>query len=311
MKLALLFISLLFNIHADTISNIKQRGVLNCGVSTGLPGFSSLSDKGEWHGFDVDICRAIAVSIFDDSRKVKFVPLTNQMKFNALQNQKIDVLSRVTSFNYSNDQKNGLIFAGVTYFDSQGVMVYKQPNVKTLKDLNGLTVCLISGTTSERNLVRYSNKYNISFETISYETGSFALKALKKGRCEALSTDKSALYILKKSLAHPDEANILEESIGFEPLALMIRDDDPEWFKHIRWVIFSLIKAEIEGVGISDATAPYKFKTNIPKKYQAILSKVGNYQDIFNRNLGEVYDIPRALNDLYQKGGLLYAPDFT
>ena len=180
MKLVLCFISILFHVYADTISNIKQRGFLNCGVSTGLPGFSTLSDRGEWHGFDVDICRAIAVSIFDDPHKVKFIPLTNQMKFNALQYQKIDVLSRVTSFNYSNDQKNGLIFAGVTFFDSQGVMVYKQPNVKTLKDLNGLTICLISGTTSERNLVKYSNEYNITFETISFETGSFALKAPKK-----------------------------------------------------------------------------------------------------------------------------------
>lgn len=311
----------LMSIHATTLDEIKSRGVVNCGVTTGLSGFSSINSQGQWVGFDVDICRAIAVAVFGDKEKVKFIPLTNQVKFNALSSKEIDVLSRVTTWDYQSDHKNGLVYVGVTYFDTQGIMVYAKNKIQSMADLNHMTICLISGTTSERNLSTYAVKHDQTFDTLTFDKGSLALKALKNGRCEALSTDKSALHVLKKSLPNPDEATILNVSLGFEPLAIMVRDDDANWFKLIRWTLFALIKGEEDGIGryVKESNMPLRIGLEhiepkvitMPEWALQILHQVGNYQEIFYRNLTVPFEIPRDLNALYHQGGLLYSPPWN
>ncbi len=310
---------------ASSMDMIKSRGYLRCGVTTGLPGFSFKDDQGNWHGFDVDMCKALSFVIFGEPDKTEFVTLTNQMAISALKSHQVDILARVTSINYSRDNIKGLIFAATDYIDQQGFMV-KSGSFKMPNDLNNKTICLVTGSTSESNIADYANKHSIDIKTLVFDHGQFALRALESGRCDVLSTDQSALHILKKKLTHQDEYTILDTGISIEPLSLMIRDDDISWFKLVRWVVFALIKAEEIGFykEYKDTLVPLRNNQERIlqlKKYRNDFSKVswaydlilyiGNYGQIFERNLTRPFDIERGKNALIREGGVLYSPDFN
>src|SRR3982075_2598669 len=233
---------------AQTLKTVKDRGMLSCGVSQGLPGFSSPDDKGNWTGLDVDICRAVAAAIFNDATKVKFVPLSAKDRFTALQSGEIDVLSRNTTWTLSRDTSLGANFTGVTYYDGQGFMVRKTLKVNSALELNSASVCVQTGTTTEQNLADYFKANNMKYEVIAFTTADETIKAYEAGRCDAFTTDVSQLYAQKLKLANANDHVILPEIISKEPLGPMVRHADDQWFDVVKWVHFAMINAEELGL---------------------------------------------------------------
>src|SRR5689334_14497519 len=233
---------------AQTLKTVKDRGSLSCGVSQGLPGFSSPDDKGNWTGLDVDICRAIAAAIFNDPSKIKFVPLSAKDRFTALQSGEIDVLSRNTTWTISRDTSLGANFTGVTYYDGQGFMVKKSLKVNSALELNSASVCVQTGTTTEQNLADYFKANNMKYEVIAFGTNDETVKAYEAGRCDVFTTDQSGLYANRLKLAKPNDHMVLPEIISKEPLGPMVRHGDDKWFNIVRWTLFAMINAEEMGV---------------------------------------------------------------
>jgi len=314
--------------HAGTLDDIKKKGFLTCGVSTGLAGFSLPDDKGNWTGFDVDFCRAIAAAIFNDATKVKFSPLSSQARFTALQSGEVDILSRNTTWTMSRDTSLGLKFAGTTYYDGQGFMVKKALNVKSALELSGASVCTQTGTTTEQNLADYFGSHNMKYEVVSFEKQEDVDKAYESGRCDVYTTDQSGLYATRLTLANPEDNIVLPEIISKEPLALTIRQGDDPWFNVVKWVYFAVVNAE--ELGVTSKNADDMLKSKNPEiarlvgtdgkfgegiglsnawAYQAV-KLVGNYGEIFDRNLGPNtrLKIARGVNALWNKGGLQYGP---
>ncbi len=233
---------------AQTLKTVKDRGMLSCGVSQGLPGFSSPDDKGNWTGLDVDVCRAIAAAIFNDPTKVKFVPLSAKDRFTALQSGEIDVLSRNTTWTLSRDTSLGANFTGVTYYDGQGFLVKKSLKVNSALELNSASVCVQTGTTTEQNLADYFKGNNMKYEVIAFGTADETVKAYESGRCDVFTTDVSGLYAERLKLANPADHVVLPEVISKEPLGPMVRHGDDQWFDLVKWVLFAMIDAEELGV---------------------------------------------------------------
>ena len=233
---------------AQTLKTVKDRGMLSCGVSQGLPGFSSPDDKGNWTGIDVDVCRAIAGAIFNDPAKVKFVPLSAKDRFTALQSGEIDVLSRNTTWTISRDTSLGANFTGVTYYDGQGFMVKKSLKVNSALELNSASVCVQTGTTTEQNLADYFKANNMKYEVIAFATNDETVKAYEAGRCDVFTTDQSGLYANRLKLASPNDHMVLPEIISKEPLGPMVRHGDDQWFDIVKWTLFAMITAEELGV---------------------------------------------------------------
>jgi len=316
--------------HAGkTLDGIKARGQVVCGVNTGLAGFSAADSNGKWTGLDVDICRAIAAATLGDPEKVKYVPLNAQQRFTALQSGEVDVLSRNTTFTLTRDASLGLHATVVTYYDGQGFMVPVKSKIKSAKQLKSQTVCVQSGTTTEKNLTDYSKANNLNIKPVVFEKLEAAENAYFTGRCIAYTTDASGLASTRNKVAKdPNEHLILPELISKEPLGPMVRRGDDEWFAIVKWTIYGLL--ESEEYGITQANADALKATSKDPVVQRILGAsedtgkllgldrdwmvrtikaTGNYGEIFERNVGpkSPLGLPRALNNQWNKGGLMYA----
>ena len=314
--------------QAQTLKKIIERGAVICGVTQGMPGFSIPDDRGNWSGFDVDFCRAMAAAIFNDASKVKFSPLSAKDRFTALQSGEIDVLARVTSWTLSRDTALGLNFAAVTYYDGQGFLIRRSKKLNSALELNGASVCTQTGTTSELNLSDYFRTHKIKYEVVAFATADEVVKAYETDRCDVFSTDVSQLYAVRLKLPDPNEHVILPEIISKEPLGPVVRHGDDQWLDIARWTHFAMINAE--ELGISSKNIGEAMKSDRPDVMRLVgtegsfgeqlgLSKawaerivrlVGNYGEVFERNLGagSRLGIPRGINNLWNKGGIQYAP---
>jgi len=313
---------------AQTLKTVKDRGVLSCGVSSGLPGFSAPDDKGNWAGFDVDLCRAIAAAIFNDPTKVKYVPLSAKDRFTALQSGEIDVLSRNTTWTLSRDTSLGVNFAAITYYDGQGFLVRKSLKVNSALELNSASVCVQTGTTTEQNVADYFKGNNMKYEIIAFGTADETVKAYEAGRCDVFSSDVSGLYAERLKLAVPADHGVLSEVISKEPLGPMVRHGDDQWFDIVKWTQFALVNAE--ELGITQKNVDDMAKSDKPELRRVfgidgnlgetlgltkdwvvrIVKATGNYGEVFDRNIGagSKLGIARGLNALWNKGGIQYAP---
>jgi len=311
-----------------TLDTIKNKGVLTCGVSTGVAGFSLADSQGRYTGLDVDTCTAIAAAVFGDGSKAKFVPLTTQQRFTALQSGEVDVLTRDTTDTLSRDTQLGLNFAPVNYYDGQGFMVRKSLGVKSAKELNGATVCVQPGTTTELNLADYFRANKMQFKSVVIEKLEEVESAFFSGRCDVYTTDASGLAGTRATKAqNPDDYVILPELISKEPLAPAVRHGDEEWNDIVRWTVYALIEAEERGVTQKNADEMLRSDDPTIKRllgatpgmgkalgldekwaYNAIKA-VGNYGEIFDRNVGKdsPLKLERGINDLWTRGGLMYA----
>jgi len=313
---------------AQTLNTVKQRGILNCGANGTLAGFGLPDAKGVWHGIDVDVCRAIAAAIFDDLNKVKFVPLTAKDRFTALQSGEVDVLSRNTTWTSSRDTSLGLNFTGVTYYDGQGFMVHKSLKVNSALELNGASVCVQQGTTTELNLADFFRAHKMQLKTVTFATANEAIKSYDAGRCDAYTTDASGLYAERLRLSNPGDNIVLPEIISKEPLGPVVRHGDDQWFDIVKWVLFAMINGEELGItqknidSMMKSTNPairrfvgtegnYGEQLGLTKDWAVrIIKSVGNYGEVFDRNVGKdsPLKIARGLNRLWNKGGIQYAP---
>ncbi|WP_071872020.1 amino acid ABC transporter substrate-binding protein [Atopomonas hussainii] len=312
-----------------TLDAITAKGFVQCGISDGLPGFSYADSKGQYVGMDVDVCRAVAAALFGDATKVKYTPLTAKERFTALQSGEVDMLSRNTTWTSSRDAAMGLNFAGVNYYDGQGFLVNKKLGVTSAKELDGAAVCIQAGTTTELNLADYFRANNMKYTPITYDKSDESAKALEAGRCDVLTSDQSQLYAQRIKLAKPDDYVVLPEVISKEPLGPAVRQGDADWFNIVKWTLFAMVNAEEMGVTMSNVEDLAKNSTNpdvrrllgaegefgkdlkLPKDWAVqIVKQVGNYGESFDRNVGAGSElkIARGLNDLWNKGGLQYAP---
>mgnify|MGYP001376541267 CR=1 FL=1 len=314
-----------------TLEDVKSRGILNCGVSEGVPGFSNPDSSGNWAGLDSDVCRAVAVAIFDDPEKVNFVPLTSKQKILAVVTGQVDLTSRTTTWTMKRDTKEGVDFTTIVFYDGQGFMVRKSIGVTDARELQGATVCVTSGTTTELNLADFALANNIEMEAVVFEGKKEAVNAYKTGRCDALTTDSSQLAAFRTTMDNPGDHLILKELISKEPLSPLVRHGDNEWKDLVSWIVNGLITAEELGVTSANA-ADMAANTNNPTIQRLlgttgeyggyiglendwmlrVISKIGNYGEIFERNLGQAtpLKLKRGLNALPRDGGLLYAPAF-
>jgi len=315
-------------VTAQTLKTVRDRGALVCGVSQGLPGFSTPDDRGNWTGLDVDLCRAIAAAIFNDPGKVKYSPLSAKDRFTALQTGEIDVLSRNSTWTMSRDAQLGLNFAAVNYYDGQGFMVRKSLKVNSALELNGASICTQTGTTTELNVADYFRANKMRYEVVAFATADETVKAYDAGRCDVFTSDVSQLYAMRLKLAKPDDQVVLPEVISKEPLGPAVRQGDDQWFDIVKWVFFAMVNAE--ELGVTSKTVDEAMKSNSPdvrrlvgtegnfgeqiglsKDWAArIIKHVGNYGESFERNVGSGsrLNIDRGLNRLWSKGGIQYAP---
>ncbi|MCG6965293.1 MAG: amino acid ABC transporter substrate-binding protein [Chromatiaceae bacterium] len=312
-----------------TLDGVKGKGFVQCGVSTGIPGFSSADDKGKFTGIDVDMCRAVAAAIFGDAEKVKYSPLTAKERFTALQSGEVDMLPRNTTWTYTRDSSLGLNFTGVNYYDGQGFLVTKKLGVKSALEMDGAAFCIQAGTTTELNLADYFRANKMSYTPITFDTSDQTIKAFEAGRCDALTSDQSQLYALRIKLSDPNSAMVLPEVISKEPLGPVVRQGDDEWFNIVKWSLFAMVNAEELGVTSANVDEMKASSTDpnvrrllgiegvkgewmgIPDDWgYNIVKQVGNYGEAFERNvgMGSALGISRGLNALWSKGGLQYAP---
>ena len=312
-----------------TVDAIKSRGQLICGVNTGLAGFAAADSQGNWSGLDVDVCKAIAAAMLGDASKVKYVPLNAQQRFTALQSGEIDILSRNTTWTLTRDASLGMNFTGATYYDGQGFMVPSKGKVKTAKQLKGATVCVQSGTTTEKNLTDFSRANKLDIKPVVFEKQEASTGAYFSGRCQAFTTDASGLASIRnKEAKNPADHLILPELISKEPLGPSVRRGDDEFFAIAKWVVFALLEAE--EYGITQANVDQQKSSTDPvigrilgstedtgkllgldKEWAARAVKAtGNYGEIFERNVGPTspLGLPRGINNLWNKGGIMYAP---
>ncbi|WP_217126614.1 amino acid ABC transporter substrate-binding protein [Hydrogenophilus thiooxidans] len=313
----------------ETMDAIKARGEIRCGVSDGLPGFSYTDEKGVVRGIDADFCRALAAAVFGDANKVKFTPLTAKERFTALQSGEIDVLSRNTTWTMSRDTGMGMVFpAAVVYYDGQGFLVNKKLGVKSAKELDGATVCIQAGTTTELNLADYFRANKMKYTPITYDKSDESAKGLEAGRCDVLTSDQSQLYAQRIKMANPDQYVVLPEVISKEPLGPVVRPGDHEWFSTVRWTHYAMLIAEELGVTAKNVDemkqssnpevrrllgvdADFGKAIGLPRDWAyQVIKQVGNYGESFERNVGKgsPLKIERGLNALWTQGGLQYAP---
>lgn len=314
-----------------TFDAVKAKGFVQCGVNLGLYGFSAPDDKGAWSGLDVDACRAVAAALFGDAGKVKFTPLSAQQRLPALQSGEIDMLARNTTWTLSRDTANGLNFTVVNYYDGQGFMVAKKLGVKSAKELNGATICVLPGTTTEQNLSDYFRASKMSFKPVVIEKNEELNSAFFSGRCDAISSDASQLAAIRANESpRPEDYVILPELISKEPLAPVVRQGDDQWMDLVRWSLNAMIAAEEKGITAKNVDQMMSSPDPEVKRLLGItpgngkalgvdeawalniIRQVGNYGESFERNVGKgsKLKIERGLNALYTQGGLMYAQPF-
>ena len=317
---------------AQTLDEIKARGALNCGVSTGLAGFSFTTDDGDWDGFDVAVCRAVAAAVLDDPMAVEFTPTTGKTRFTALASGEVDMLARNTTWTFSRDVDLKFEFVGVNYYDGQGFMVPEELGVTSAMELDGATVCIQTGTTTELNLADYFRSNNMNYEPVPIETNAEAQQKYLADACDVYTTDASGLAATRATFDDPSAHVILPEIISKEPLGPLVRHGDNEWGDVVRWSLNAMIIAEELGVTSENvaemASAPgpnpeinrllgtegeYGAMLGLPNDFVVqIISSVGNYGEVFARHIGEETPVglTRGLNASYKDGGILYAPPF-
>lgn len=312
----------------ETLNAVKAKGYVQCGVSTGVAGFSNPDSTGNWSGIDVDTCRAVASALFGDANAVRFTPLSGQQRFTALQSGEIDVLTRNTTWTLTRDSQLGLNFVGVNFYDGQGFMVPKSLGVSSVLELDGATICVQTGTTTELNLADYFRANNISFEPVVIESYDEVVAAFFAGRCDAYTTDASGLASARATMTQtPDDYIILPELISKEPLGPVVRHGDDEWFDIVKWSLAAMVEAEEFGVNSSNVDEMLKSDNpgiqrllgvspgmgaalGLDEKWgYNIVKQVGNYGEIFERNVGveTPLKLERGLNALWTNGGLMYA----
>ena len=310
----------------STLDAVRAKGYVQCGVSTGIAGFSAPDSKGVWHGIDIDMCRAVAAAVFGDANKVRYTALTTQQRFTALQSGEVDLLARNSTWTLSRDTSLGINFVGVNYYDGQGFMVPKKMNVKSAKQLNGATVCVQPGTTTELNLSDYFRANRMTFKPVVIEKLDEVLSAYFNGRCDVFTTDQSGLVALRATRApKPEDHVILPELISKEPLGPAVRHGDDRWFDIVKWSLFAMIEAE--ELGLSSKNIDERAKSPDPTIQRFvgasgdlgkmmsldnrwaynIVRQVGNYAESFDANLKPL-GFERGLNRLWNQGGLLYVP---
>ena len=310
----------------STLDSVRSKGFVQCGVNTGLAGFSLPDSKGEWRGIDVDLCRAVAAAVLGDAGKVRFTPLTAQQRFTALQSGEVDILARNTTWTLARDSSLGLNFAGINYYDGQGFMVHRKHNVKSAKQLNGATICVQPGTTTELNLADWFRANNMKFKTVVIEKLEEVMNAYLAGRCDAFTTDHSGLIALRGSrVPRPDEHVILPEIISKEPLGPAVRHGDDRWLDVVKWSLYAMIEAEELGLTSKNIGGQAKAASPSVQRFAGasgdlgkmlgldnrwalnIVRQVGNYGESFDANLKPL-GFERGLNRLWNQGGLMYAP---
>lgn len=314
--------------HATTLEEVTARGELVCGVTQGVPGFSNPDDAGNWSGFDVDVCRAIAAAIFDDADAVRYVPLSNTERFTALQSGEVDILSRTTTRTLNRDTALGLNFAPVMFYDGQGFMVRETLGVTSATELDGATVCVSSGSTSELNVADYFNANGMTYSPVRFERADEVLAAYDAGRCDVYTSDLSGLAARRLVMEDPSEHVMLPETISKEPLAPAVRHGDDQWFDIVSWVVTALIGAE--EMGVTSSNIDEMAETGSPDVQRLLgssddntgewmglekdwaaraIAAVGNYGELWENHLGleTPLEIERGLNALYTEGGIQYA----
>lgn len=309
---------------------VRSRGELFCGVSGEIPGFSFVGQDGEYSGLDVDVCRAIAAAVLNDPNAVEFRNLNAKERFTAVQTGEVDVLSRNTTWSLSRDTSVGMEFAPVVFYDSQAIMVRRSSGIKTLADLKNKSICIQIGTTTEQNLTDQMRRRNIPFKPIVFEDVNTVFGTYAEGRCEGVTADRSQLVSRRSKLPNPNDHLILDEALSKEPLAPAVADGDAQWQDVVRWVVYALIEAE--ELGITSKNIDQQLKSSDPqvKRFLGvegdlgkgmgltndfavrIIKQVGNYGEIYDRNLGPntPLNLPRGQNKLWSEGGLMYSPPF-
>lgn len=316
---------------ASTLDDVRAAGQIKCGVSTGLAGFSAPDANGEWQGFDVAVCRAVSAAVFGDPSKVQFVSTTGQTRFTALASGEVDVLARNTTWTFSRDADLKFTFVGVNYYDGQGFMVKKDLGVSSARELDGATVCIQTGTTTELNLADFFRVNNMSYEPVPIETNAEALQQYLAGACDVYTTDASGLAASRATFADPENHAILPEIISKEPLGPLVRHGDDEWADIVRWSLNTMVAAEEYGITSANVEELAKGTSNPeinrllgtegslgamlrldPAWARNIVTMVGNYGEVFNATIGEATPIglARGLNAQWTQGGLLYSPPF-
>lgn len=326
---ALFTLGLTGSLHAATLENIKAHGALKCGVNPNLPGFAAKGEDGNWAGFDVDFCRAVAAAVLGDANKVEYVPLTAQDRFEAVSSGKVDILARNTTWTMERETKMPLRFIGVSYHDGQGFIVKKLLGVTSALNLSGAAICFQTGTTNEPNVEDFFREKEMVFQPVRFDKLDDLIAAFDAGKCDTFTTDMSFLYTMRLRLKNPDDAIVLQDVISKEPLGPVIRQGDDQWFNIVRWTLFALINAE--EMGVTAATVDqYKAESKRADIRRLLgaegtfgadmgldadwavraIKATGNYGEIFERNLGEQtpLQISRGINALWNAGGLLYAP---
>jgi general L-amino acid transport system substrate-binding protein len=314
---------------ATTLESVKAKGFVQCGVSQGLPGFSNADDSGKWTGIDVDLCRGVAAAVFGDASKVKFTPLSAKQRFTALSSGEIDILSRNTTWTMTRDTQLGLNFAGVNYYDGQGMMVPTSLGVKSAKELDGANICTNTGTTTELNITDYFRANKMSFKLVAFEKADEVVAAYDAGRCDVYTTDRSGLAAQRTKLTQPDAHMVLPEIISKEPLGPVVRQGDDQWFNIVRWTLNAMINAEELGVTSKNVNAK-KYATGLAPSVARligkegkfgeelglsndwaynVISQVGNYAESYEANVGPntPLKLDRGVNALWSQGGILYA----
>jgi general L-amino acid transport system substrate-binding protein len=314
---------------AGTLEDVKERGMVRCGISEGVAGFSAPNDAGKWEGLDVDVCRAVAAAIFGDAEKVEYISLNSKDRFTALQSGEVDLLPRTTTHTLTRDTSLGIDFVGVNYYDGQGIMIRSDLGIDSVKELDGVTVCLRSGSTTERNLADYFASNGMEFSSVVFDKSDEIRKAYAAGRCDVMSGDRAQLAIRRSQLEDPDAHKVLDEVISKEPLAIAVRQGDDEWDNVVRWAFNTMLLAEEHGLTQANV-AEMRDSTNSPEVkrllgvdgefgsylglpqdwgYQ-VIANVGNYGESFERNLGKdsPVGLSRGMNALWKDGGLQYSP---
>jgi len=313
-----------------TLDTVKKRGKLLCGVSPVAPGFSYADDKGVRRGFDVDICRAVSAAVFGEPDKVEYVPLNTNVRFQAVQSGEVDILSRQNTWSFSRDASLGLDFGPVVFYDGQGLMAPAKLNVKSAGELANAAICLLPGTTTLQNLEDYFRPKNVKYESVVFENSDEWRNAFFNGRCDAITTDRSDLASVRAIANDPEQYVVLPETISKEPLAPAIRQNDPNWRDIVNWTVYALIAAEEKGITQANVESQLKSEDpevqrmlgtngdfgkmlNLDNKWAFhIIKSLGNYAEVFDRNLGPKtrLGLTRGPNKLWTEGGLLYSPPF-
>ncbi|MFB8790391.1 MAG: amino acid ABC transporter substrate-binding protein [Potamolinea sp.] len=312
------------------LSKVQSRGKLVCGVSGNLPGFSVVDQSGKYSGLDVDVCRAIAVAIFNDPEKIEYRNLNTKERFTAVQAGEVDILSRNTTWTLSRDTSNGLEFAPTVFYDGQGMMVQKNSGIKSLKDFEGKSICVQTGTTNEQNLADAMRKINVKYKPIVFEEVNATFEAYGQGRCQGVTSDRSQLVSRRSVLKNPNDHELLKEVMSKEPLAPAVVNGDSQWFDLVKWTVYTLIQAEELGIDSKNVDQQLQSTDPVVKRFLGtegdlgkglgvtndfavrIIKTVGNYGEIYNRHLGPntPFKLERGQNNIWDKGGLMYSPPF-